>query len=79
LGRGCNEVVQRAAPLGDGRRDRVDPRRDLPHRDAPGADHGRAGPAVSLHRADSTVIILGNTGTTDLDEFVAQVGKLLVP
>ena len=27
---------------------------------------------------DVTVIILSNTGTTDLDEFVAQIGKKVV-
>jgi hypothetical protein len=27
---------------------------------------------------DVTVIILSNAGTTDLDEFVAQIGKQLV-
>lgn len=26
-----------------------------------------------------TVVLLSNTGTTDLDQFVAQIGKRLVP
>ena len=44
----------------------------------PGQIMGAQAQLYHLVEPDITVIILSNTGTTDLDEFVAQIGKRLV-
>jgi D-alanyl-D-alanine carboxypeptidase len=44
----------------------------------PGRIMGAQGQLYRFLDADVTVIILSNTGTTDLDEFVAEIGKRVV-
>jgi hypothetical protein len=41
----------------------------------PGRIMGAQGELYHFMAPDLTVVILGNTGTTDLDEFVAEIGK----
>jgi D-alanyl-D-alanine carboxypeptidase len=44
----------------------------------PGRIMGAQGELYHFMAPDLTVVILANTGTTDLDEFVAQIGKRTV-
>jgi hypothetical protein len=45
----------------------------------PGQIMGAQGQLYHFMSPDITIIILSNVGTTDLDEFVAQIGKHAVP
>lgn len=51
-----------------------------PHRAVkrPGQIMGAQSQLYRLLDDDVTVVILSNTGTTDLDEFVAEIGKKVV-